>query len=258
VFFFLSKLLDELLSPLTWSAMLLAAAVPWRTRKPRRPRRDRAFAIAGFLVLFFFSLAPVENALTRWLESSAKDTTKPDVTYDAVILLGGAVEGDPTEEHGVPSYNEHAERLLVTYDLLRTGRARYAIITGGLAGGRINEAEVLKGQLAEWGIDPERIIEEGRAMNTRENAVFSAEIVKERGFDKLVLVTSAFHMKRAADCFRAIGLEPDTLPADWRSSKEWSSLSFLPRSRYLDQSTYALREIFGRMVYRINGYARPA
>jgi uncharacterized SAM-binding protein YcdF (DUF218 family) len=257
VFFVLSKLLDIFLSPLTWGALLVAAAIPWRPSRAKKPKRARAFGIAGLAVLFVFSLAPVGNGLTRWLESSAKDTTRPGVTYDAVILLGGAVEQDPTKEHGTPAYNDSAERLLVTYDLLRSDRARFAIVSGGPPTEKASDAIVFRDALVGWGIAPERVLVEDRAMNTHQNAVYSAALVKERGFERLVLVTSAFHMKRAADCFRAVGLEPDTLPADWRASREIRSLSILPRSDYLDMSTHALRELFGRGVYRVVGYAKP-
>ena len=259
MFFFLSKVLDLLLSPLTWSLLLLGAAVPWRASRPQKPRRQRALGIAGLAVLLVFSAAPVENGLYRWLEASAHDTTHPDETYDAVIFLGGIVDGNPTALYHQTSYNDNVERLFATYDMLRTGRARYAITSGGTEGASgIIEAETVRDQLIAWGIAPERILVDDKANNTHENAVYTAAIVKEQGFTRLAIVTSAYHMKRAIDCFHAVGLDPDTLPADYRGGRFADVLSPTPRTWHLDGSTRAIRELAGRVIYRLEGYSKPA
>jgi uncharacterized SAM-binding protein YcdF (DUF218 family) len=260
VFFVLSKLLDVLVTPIVWAVILVALALPWRPSRPRNARRDLGFGIAGLAVLVLFSLAPVGNRLVRYLESSALDTTRPEVTYDAVVLLGGLVEDDVTAAHGTTAYNDHVERLLVTYDLLRSGRARVAIVSGGPVGGRgIVEAERLRDQLVAWGIAPERVLVEPRATNTHENALFTAAIVKERGYSSLVIVTSAYHLARAQGCFRAVGLTVDTKPADYRAyDPAQSTGSLVPRAAHLEASTRALRELFGRLVYRVIGYSKPA
>ncbi len=259
MFFFFSKILDLFLSPLTWGIVLGAFAIPWRPGKPQKPKRQRVFGIASLVVFVVFSSAPVGNGLYRLLEASAHDTTKPDTTYDVVVFLGGIVDGDPTALSHQTSYNDNVERLFVTYDLLRTGRARYAITSGGTEGASgVNEGETVRDQLIAWGIDPDRVIAEPKALNTHENAVYSAAIIKERGFSKIVLVTSAYHMKRGVDCFHAVGLDPDTLPADYRGGRFDDLVSPIPRSWNLDASTHAIRELFGRFVYRMNGYAKPA
>ena len=181
MFFVLSKLLDLLLTPLAWGLLLIAFALPLRTKRPRKPRRDRALGLSGLAVILFFSLAPVGNRIVWYLESSAKDTSRPSESYDAVVLLGGMVEDDATAAHRTTAYNEHIERLLVTFDLLRQNRAKNVIVSGGPStiDKRIVEAEQLRDQLVSWGIAPERILVEGRAMNTRENAVFVAETAEK-------------------------------------------------------------------------------
>ncbi len=261
MFFVLSKILDLLLTPLAWGLILVAFALPFRTKRPRRPKRDRALGLSGIGLILFFALAPVGNRIIWYLESSAKDTTRDGETYDAVVLLGGMVEDDATAAHQTTAYNEHIERLLVTFDLLRTGRAKSVIVSGGPStiDKNVVEAERLRDQLVSWGIAPERIVVEPRAMNTRDNAVYVAELAKERGFVSLVIVTSAFHMARAEGCFRAIGVSVDTLPADF-SAYDPSVVtgSFLPRSSHLETSTRGIRELFGRLVYRVMGYSKPA
>ncbi len=103
------------------------------------------------------------------------------------------------------------------------------------------------------GAPGDRIVLERESRNTRENATESARIVRERGWKSLVLVTSAMHMPRAAATFRKAGLEVDLLPVDRRyGSKDGS---WLPRAESLERSSWALRELAGRLVYRAAGYA---
>lgn len=251
MFFFLSKTADILLAPLTWGMLLCLLGTcrkrPWMRWSPA----------LGVAVLALFSLEPVANALLVHLETQAVRTVRRNVTYDAVILLGGPVSHAPTQAHGVPSYKDSVERLLVSYDLLRAGRAKKIIVTGGFGwpGDRVNEAQVLARQLQDWGIARERIVLETRAVNTRENAVESERLVKRLGYRTLLLVTSAYHMPRALDCFRAVGLKVDALPVDFRSGNTRTN-EWLPRATGLETSTSVLREVFGRWVYRLKGYGK--
>ncbi len=261
MFFVLSKILDVLLMPLTWGLCLIALALPWRIKRPRNAQRDRALGATGIGLILFFSLAPVANRLVGYLESSARDTTRPDVTYDAVVLLGGMVEDDATTGREATSYNDHIERLFVTFNLLRSGRARMAIVSGGPSthDATVVEAELLKNELVGWGISADRILVEPRAMNTRQNALYSADVAREHHLASLVLVTSAYHMARAEGCFRAVGLDVATAPADFRSyDPALTTGGLLPRSTNLEASTRAIRELVGRIVYRWMGYSKPA
>jgi uncharacterized SAM-binding protein YcdF (DUF218 family) len=254
VFFLLSKTIDALLSPFSWSVALIAIGVGW----PMSSGRRRSYAIAGLALLLLFSFEPFANALERALERGATRTYRPDATYDALILLGGLVER--TASSGEPAYNENVERLLVTYELLRTNHARHVILSGGVLDPSVPslvEADVLAQQLVDWGISRDRIVAERRSRNTHENAVESQRIANENGWRRLLVVTSAFHMPRAVGCFRAVGLAVDTLPVDYRAyDPARFSGSWLPRAMFLDHSTAAVREWCGREIYRLQGYAR--
>jgi uncharacterized SAM-binding protein YcdF (DUF218 family) len=267
VFYLLSKLLDVLLSPLVWGGILLAAAVPWRTRSRarsvRRMRgRQRLYGAAGLLILLVASSPPIANALLWHLEHQSPSTYRADVTYDAVILLGGVVDEPATQVSGQPSYSDSVERLVVTHRLLRDGHARFAIVSGAAIEPELasySDAVVLARQLEDWGIAKERVIGEDRARNTRENAVYSQEIARARGFERVLIVTSAFHIPRAAECFAAVVMKVDTLGVDYRAEPPaYAGLSrLLPRAQSLSMTSMAIRELFGRVVYRAKGYGRP-
>lgn len=254
MFFFLSKILDVLFTPLAWSVVLVAVGVFGARSSPRR----RWLSVGGLGVLLFFSLEPVSNALYRTLEDPPPRTVRPEVTYDAVILLGGVVDERVQATYGVRAFNDNNERLLETFDLLRKGTARYAIVSGGSAytTAEPTEAATLGNQLVEWGIDSDRVVLEDRSRNTYENAVYSSEIVRERGWKSVLVVTSAFHMPRASGCFRAVRLDVDTLPVDFRSYAGPFSGEWIPRAKYLESSSIAIREWSGRAIYRARGYSR--
>jgi uncharacterized SAM-binding protein YcdF (DUF218 family) len=256
MFFVLSKTLDVLVDPWWWGFGLALAGVALLVRGARR-KLGVVLAHAGLAVWLVFSLPAVANRLWHGLEADAVTTAKPGETYDAVVLLGGVVSAyGATAE--VPSWNDNVERLLVTYELLSSGRAKVAIVSGGSLGvdGLLTEAGYLARQLEAWGIAKDRIVVEGQARNTRENATFTKALLDERGWKRVLILTSAFHLKRAAGCFRAAGVEFDAQAVDYRMREPSRDTHVLPRGEYLADSTRALREYLGRFVYRVMGYAK--
>jgi uncharacterized SAM-binding protein YcdF (DUF218 family) len=255
MFFVFSKTLDLLVTPLFWSLALMGAAAAARLS----PRARRGLIAAAFIILLSFSLEPVANSLTHSVEASAKSTFR---TYDAVVILGGLVEGRAQASTHQIAYNDNVERLITGFELLRDGHAHAAILSGGPIDppqNRLIEGQALADELEKWGIAKERLIVEDTSRNTRENAVETARLVRQHGFHSLLLVTSAFHMARALGCFNAAGLAPDTLAVDFRAFDSHTySQSWLPRAGFLEQSSAALREYLGRLVYRLRGYTTTA
>ncbi|RKH00016.1 YdcF family protein [Corallococcus sp. CA047B] len=257
MFLVLSKVLDLLLSPLTWALFLGVGSLLWR----RRVRVSVALQLASLAVLYAFSIEPVVALLTRATEGGAVSTFRKETVYDAVILLGGGLDAAATERSGQPEYNAAPERIMRGFELLRDGRAKQVLLSGGTLDARpeaVVEADVLAGQLEHWGIAPERIVKEGRSRNTRENALNAVPLVSGHGWKSLLLVTSAAHLPRAAGCFAAVGIRADTLAVDVRSSPiPPGRMSWLPRAGGLSQSTDMLRELAGRVVYRLRGWTAP-
>lgn len=260
MFFFLSKTLDIFLSPLSWAIFLIAASFPWTKLGAAQWSRRRWCFGLGILILVVSSSLPVANGLTRLLEQSAVSTYRPDVVYDAVILLGGMVDEEATLRMGQPSYNDNVERLVMTYKLLREGKAKVAILSSAAMDARHpegGEALVLGRQLEEWGIAKERIVIEDRARNTHENAVFSQEIVRAQGYRNVLIVTSAYHMVRSRECFAAVPMDVDSLAVDYRAHASIEHLvEWLPRASSLMVTSAMLREMAGRYIYRVQGYGK--
>jgi uncharacterized SAM-binding protein YcdF (DUF218 family) len=215
--------------------------------------------VAAILVLAVFSSPPIANRLARAMELPAEESYRPDTTYDVVVLLGGTIEANMTgheDPRVTRSYNGNVERLLATYDLLRRGQAKNAILSGGITESGAIEGQVLADQLADWGIDRGRLLVEGESLNTRDNATGSAAILHAHGFHTVLVVTSAMHVPRAHGCFRAVGIDVDMLPVDYRSyDPAVGKRGALPRAFALEESTAMIREAVGRVVYRLRGYS---
>jgi uncharacterized SAM-binding protein YcdF (DUF218 family) len=206
-------------------------------------------------VLVLFSMPVVADRLWRALQVPP-DPVRAEARYDAVVLLGGVVSHGATAVFGQRSYNDNVERLFATFELLRARPELVAILSGGRgwSGDPVVEARVLHDQLKEWGLDEKRLIVEENAKNTRQNATFVAEVARARGFRRLLVITSAFHVPRARACFREVGLDVDLHPVDYRSYRGVGLGAWIPRAEILAASEDALREAAGRLVYWIVGY----
>jgi uncharacterized SAM-binding protein YcdF (DUF218 family) len=114
----------------------------------------------------------------------------------------------------------------------------------------------MRNLLVELRVPRERILLEEQSRNTRENAVHSADLLKARGFETVLLVTSAFHMRRALAAFRAVGVEAIPAPTDFRrSASKPGVLAWLPDAEALQRSTIGIKEYLGFWVYRWRGWA---
>jgi len=254
VFVWLSKIADWFLAPLSWALLLGLAAALLR----RRHRTSWVLVGLAAAVLLLFSVEPVADRIQRAAERGARSTYRPDVVYDAVIVLGGLVDASASRASGETQLMEPVDRLVRGFELVRAGRARHVVLSAGLIApqpGDVAEADRLAAKLAQWGIPPGQIEVEAGSRNTRENAIQSARLAAARGWKTLLVVTSAAHVPRALGCFRAVGLQPDVLPVDFRAG-DGRGRAWLPRAGTLEKSTDAIRELAGRLVYWLLGYTR--
>jgi uncharacterized SAM-binding protein YcdF (DUF218 family) len=254
VFLWISKWLDWFVSPLAWSLLLGLAAALLR----RRPRWAWSLAAAAVAVLLAFSSDAVADAIQRAAERGAASTYRPDLVYDAVVVLGGIVDPAASRATGDAELTGAADRLLRGFEVFRAGRARNVVVSAGLVfpvAGDVPEADRLAGRLARWGVPPAQIVAEASSRNTRENAIEIGRLAAARGWRTLLLVTSAAHVPRALGCFRAVGLSPDVLPVDFRAG-DGRGRSWLPQAGALAKSTRAIHELAGRAAYRLAGYTR--
>lgn len=130
-----------------------------------------------------------------------------DVDADYVIVLGAGVNGD------TPSLSM-LNRLRTALSYLEAHRDCVAVVTGGQGKGEnITEAEAMARWLRDQGIEEHRIIQENRASNTKENIVYSFELIPDADKATIAVVSSEYHLCRAEAMARAIGHTLYGIPA---------------------------------------------
>ena len=92
---------------------------------------------------------------------------------------------------------------------------------------------------------------EDRSRNTAENAALSAELLAQAGISRIVLVTHAIHMTRAARSFEEQGLAVVPAPTVFTGVAPAGAASWLPTASALARSALALHEQVGRLWYRL-------
>jgi uncharacterized SAM-binding protein YcdF (DUF218 family) len=251
-----SKLLAPLLDPLTLAILLsVCALLAWKRR-----RLAIRLLIVSVALLLLFTSTVVVDALVRSLENQYPDTGLDVPAAQAIVVLSGMFH-TPSDLHHFTGLTDPSDRLLVAFRLYRSGKAPLLFCTGGnnpisIQTGRTPEATRMARLLEEWNIPSTAIQIEGESINTRENAIRSYQILSPRGIRRILLVTSAMHMPRAAGAFRKAGFEVIAVPADFRSgwSESYPLEKWLPSADNLRNSDAALHEWLGIAIYRLRGW----
>jgi uncharacterized SAM-binding protein YcdF (DUF218 family) len=252
MFFLLSKILFYLIMPLTWILAFLVYAL--LTKNRRRSRLSLALALGLLLVLSNSFL--MNEAWMLWEKEPVP--VKEIGVYDAGIILTGftSLEKSP---HDRVYTNKGADRFLHTVMLYKTGHIRKIIVSGGLGllrKTKHSEAAEVKTLLLLAGVPEADILLEDKSQNTYENAQFTRALLRRHPeLKKIVLVTSAFHMRRASACFQKAGVPHTIFPADFYASDRLFRIeSLFPSEGPLSEWSRLVREVGGYLVYKGMGY----
>jgi uncharacterized SAM-binding protein YcdF (DUF218 family) len=244
--FTISKVLLLLvLPPASFLVLILAGLILLR----RHPSAGRTLVTAGIALLYILSLEPVSDRLIRPLEAAHLPLNIAGIKADAVVVLGSGVN-DLSWLSASPEPSPSSLQRLV--EGIRIARNLHIplVVSGGssaLAPTEAREADAMAALAVELGFPREDLIIENRSRNTWENA----EQVKDQVSGRtIILVTSAFHLKRAAGMFRKQGFSVIPAPAAYRSaSRPLSINALLPRTGSLDTSSTALAEYLSLAWY---------
>jgi uncharacterized SAM-binding protein YcdF (DUF218 family) len=234
--FFVRKLVEALLLPIGISGLLAITGTLLRRR---------SIVLAGVLTLYAFSTPIVGKMMMRSLERIyAPVAVAKSPTADAIVVLSGDnLRG--TNAVGI-QWGGTANRYFAGLDLAMAQKAKLLILSGGP---RPAEAAILLRTAIGKGIPQERIAIVANLLTTEDEARAVSNIP---GVHSILLVTSAYHMPRAALLFRARGLAVAPFPTDERvfSPQILVRNAFVPLSRSLDDSDAAMREYYGLLVYK--------
>jgi len=129
------------------------------------------------------------------------------------------------------------------------------VLSGGSQGDARPEAQLMREALAVMGVPGRDMLLEGASRDTHDNALYSAVVLDGKGVRKILLVTSAFHMRRARALFETQGFEVVPAPTDYQRLVALPVLPrWLPSVDDLARTSIALKEHVGYWVYRYRGW----
>ena len=173
----------------------------------------------------------------------------------AIVLLGAGMDVYRSRDgsYGAPT-REGSLRVLEAARLYKVLGGVPIIATGGLGSSQYSEAGLMAHQLEQLGVPPDSIIKEQQATNTREHAIFVPPILKERGIERFVLVTSQQHIGRARQVFRAAGMDP--VPSTPEVYIAWGDRFevFLPSRVALNASERMMYDLLAWVYYKAHGW----
>ena len=251
--YILSKLLPLALLPLGLCLILLLVGLFARWRWP---------IYVAMLSLWAFSLGLVSQGLWRWLEAPWQRrpaTAAPRA--DAIVVLSGGRHPAPGAAR-VSEWHD-PDRFLAGLDLYRAGKAPRLLFTGGASpfrSGQLPEGQHYLQEARQLGIPANAMASTSPVVNTAQEAIAIRQLLQRSHSSatttRILLVTSAFHMRRAQRLFERQGLLVLPFPVDFQARGRWAGslwrdpTQWLPSARALDSSSRALRELIGRFVYR--------
>ncbi len=172
----------------------------------------------SFIWFWFWSMPFVGSWLALTLEKDYPVRLAEDMPEaDAIAIMGGGVCG--TTNYPYASLKDGADRAWHAARLWKAGKA--PIIIPSNIGAELADVKLL----VELGVPREAVILEDKAVNTEENAKFvvqilatasSAKAMEARSNAKgakVLLVTSACHMKRSLYMFQKYAPEIECIPA---------------------------------------------
>lgn len=217
-------------------------------------RRVLGLATAWFAALFLMALSIpwVAGELTLAI-GGVSEPVSPEKLREAqaIVVIGGGLRPDAPEFGTDAPSILTLERVRYAAFLARSAKAPI-LVTGGPTANTRSEADVMADVLEQEYAVPVRW-REGRARNTRENALFSAEILKAAGITKVAVVSHAVDTRRALREFRAVGIEPIAAPTRIPGKGLVLPWDFIPNMGSFAASYLALYELLGNVAAWIVG-----
>lgn len=201
---------------LLFAGLTLASfALVWRGHK----RSGAGLASLIVVALVLLASGPLGGALVTSVQSNA--VQKPELHWEGrnmIVVFGAGTTRVPIM--GVEPSIFAQGRLLEVVALFRGCTASFAectiVVSGGdVVGSGRTEASIYAEELVRLGVKPHSITLDEASANTWQSAERISSLARARSPDQIVLVTSAYHMRRAQLYLRHFGLNAIGVRADY-------------------------------------------
>ena len=270
MFVYLSKVLPSLIYPAGMiSILLLAGLIFCRSVKSK----NRLMLLILAFVFICGNKLPGAYLIHR-LEQAYPPYDGGEKA-DAIVVLGGGTvtKSNPRQ---IVEVNGAGDRIIYALKLFRNGAAGKVLLGGSyiswLSGDTMTESGEVSSPASEmaellvmFGLSEEDLLIQDRSVNTAEEAEEDAKILKAQGLSRIILVSSATHMRRAVPLFEKQGLEVIPAPTDYSFSNQdwenhlhvgWENLYtfIVPSIGNMQSLQNALKEYLGYFVYQLKGW----
>lgn len=170
------------------------------------------FFISVFIIflLWLFLLGGIYS--TSFIDETRK--------VDAIVVLGAS------QWNGRPS-PALKSRLNHALNIYNEGYANYIILTGGIAKGDVtSESRVGKEYLVKNGVPEKKIFIEEEGLTTSESLNKAAEIIRERNFKNILVVSHGYHILRVKEIARGLNIE-NVYASPVKVKDTWKKLRFM-------------------------------
>ena len=146
-----------------------------------------------------------QTPLLWWAAEPLKLSAPPEAA-DAIVVFAGGV-GESGQAGG-----GYQERVKQAIDLYKAGYARSMVLSSGYVYS-FREAEVMRALAVDNGVPASAIVLELRATSTYQNVVFVDDILRDHHWQKILLVSSPYHMRRATMVWRKLAPRVTVIPS---------------------------------------------
>ena len=237
--FILKKIIATFLMPLPVGLAILALALYFLVKD----KKKKAFKLVVIVLAWYsiLSYGPVAGYLMYQLESAYPPLLKAPKEAKYIYVLGGGHSSDPSLPITSQVNDDAVIRLDEAIRLYHQLDEAPMIILSGYSGyySDIPHAIMQQRLAIALGVDPKKLILRPKPTDTEEEAMAAKKLI---GDQKFILVTSAYHMKRAMGWFKREGLHPAPAPTHhFSSAKEipyysiFSAYAFMISSRFFHE-----------------------
>ena len=249
----LSKNIWLILGPINFLIILICIGLCLKLFKKKFS--SNFFLILSFIYFCIIAVLPTGYYFLNKLESSFQSKKILESNIDGLLILGGPSSSNLSYIHQQVSFNEAGERLTESIKVIKNFKPKKIIFSGGSPSQTFDSshAYVAEKFFSEMGIETDNIIFEFKSRNTYENILFSMEIAQPKKEENWLIITSAFHMKRAIYIAEKLDWKFIPYPVDFRTGLlpyTKPSITFL---RNINTFDLASHEIIGLISYYFLG-----
>jgi uncharacterized SAM-binding protein YcdF (DUF218 family)/glycosyltransferase involved in cell wall biosynthesis len=215
---------------------------PWEARLKRLYRRARGRIVASWAALALAFVLLYYTPLL-WAVAEPLRVSAPPRQADAVVVMAGGM-GESGQAGG-----GYQERVKQAVDLYKAGFAPRMVFVSGYVFA-FREAEIMRDLARSLGVPDSAIVLETDAANTYEGIVNVHRILRDRGWTRVLLVSSPYHMRRAMAVWRAQAPDVEVVPTPVAQSAFYTH----DRGASIPQIHGIVQEYVALAYYRMKGW----